>query len=390
MSLDGLDSPRLAEKDRWLRHWGSGSPPGLDGKTVGPDKGAAAAMPSRGHADETAGDMRAGRWTVQSTARRERLLESADSAAVSASAALACWRGGLMRVGTWAAGSESKSFPEAAGKNAPRDGRRPAMVVRGGEDRESKSFPEAAGPTVTGLKSSGEELTNNAGLDTGGSVGIGSADKSAKSTESADGSSGRSGSADFSTKTVGPDIIGAAAAMPTGGGSAAHICAAAGGCPLTGPGARWPGAHRPAAGDMRAAATLGLKWGASWPEVSPASTTVFRPATTFCLGATFSGRRRPFAQKYHARLAGALGPLGALGGALGAWARARAPAAGQPDVAGCPCWLALLACSLARGPPAFWPAHCGGEARRGRGQPDVVAGRGRRPAGLLSRPRGAA
>jgi len=48
---------------------------------------------------------------------------SADSAVVSASAALACWRGGLMRVGTWVAGSESKSFPEAAGKNAPRDGR---------------------------------------------------------------------------------------------------------------------------------------------------------------------------------------------------------------------------------------------------------------------------
>ena len=49
---------------------------------------------------------------------------SADSAAVSAdSAALACWRGGPMRVGTWAAGSESKSFPDAAGKNAPRDGR---------------------------------------------------------------------------------------------------------------------------------------------------------------------------------------------------------------------------------------------------------------------------
>jgi len=26
MSLDGLDSPRLDEKDCWLRHWGSGSP----------------------------------------------------------------------------------------------------------------------------------------------------------------------------------------------------------------------------------------------------------------------------------------------------------------------------------------------------------------------------
>ena len=65
----------------------------------------------------------AGDESGQSTARRERLLESADSAAVSASAALACWRGGLMRVGTWAAGSESKSFPEPAGKNAPRDGR---------------------------------------------------------------------------------------------------------------------------------------------------------------------------------------------------------------------------------------------------------------------------
>ena len=48
---------------------------------------------------------------------------SADSAAVSASTALAYWRGGLKRVGTWAAGSESKSFPEPAGKNAPRDGR---------------------------------------------------------------------------------------------------------------------------------------------------------------------------------------------------------------------------------------------------------------------------
>ena len=26
MSQDGLDSPRLDEKDRWFRHWGSGSP----------------------------------------------------------------------------------------------------------------------------------------------------------------------------------------------------------------------------------------------------------------------------------------------------------------------------------------------------------------------------
>ncbi|KAH8479621.1 hypothetical protein H0E87_031529, partial [Populus deltoides] len=26
MSLDGLDGPRLDEKDCWLRHWGSGSP----------------------------------------------------------------------------------------------------------------------------------------------------------------------------------------------------------------------------------------------------------------------------------------------------------------------------------------------------------------------------
>ena len=85
-----LDSPRLDEKDRWLRHWGSGSPrdsvgrfgssvcfgsvglesaepaksaesaasadyesgrftvQGLTEKTVGPDKGAAAAMPPTG------------------------------------------------------------------------------------------------------------------------------------------------------------------------------------------------------------------------------------------------------------------------------------------------------------------------------------------------------
>ena len=90
MSLDGLDSPRLAEKDRWLRHWGSGSSrdsvgrfgssvcfgsiglesaepaksaksaagadyesgrfmvQGLTEKIVGPDKGAAAAMPTGG------------------------------------------------------------------------------------------------------------------------------------------------------------------------------------------------------------------------------------------------------------------------------------------------------------------------------------------------------
>jgi hypothetical protein len=93
MSLDGLDSPRLDEKDCWLRHWGSGSPrdsvgrfgssvcfgsvglesaepaksaksaesaagadyesgrfmvQGLTKKTVGPDKGAAAAMPTGG------------------------------------------------------------------------------------------------------------------------------------------------------------------------------------------------------------------------------------------------------------------------------------------------------------------------------------------------------
>ena len=87
MSLDGPDSPRLDEKDCWLRHWGSGSlrdsvgrfnssvsfgsvrlesaepaksaesaagaayesrrfmVQDLTEKTVGPDKGAAAAMP---------------------------------------------------------------------------------------------------------------------------------------------------------------------------------------------------------------------------------------------------------------------------------------------------------------------------------------------------------
>jgi len=32
MSLDGLDSPRLDEKDRWLRHWGGGSPRGSVGR----------------------------------------------------------------------------------------------------------------------------------------------------------------------------------------------------------------------------------------------------------------------------------------------------------------------------------------------------------------------
>jgi len=93
MSLDGLDSPRLDEKDCWLRHWGSGSPrdsvgrfdssvcfgsvglelvepaksaksaelaagadyefgrfmvQGLTEKTVGPEKGATAAMPTGG------------------------------------------------------------------------------------------------------------------------------------------------------------------------------------------------------------------------------------------------------------------------------------------------------------------------------------------------------
>jgi hypothetical protein len=90
MSLDGLDGPRLDEKDCWLRHWGSGSPrdsvgrfgssvcfgsvglesaepaksaksaaganyesgrfmvQGLTERTVGPDKGAAAAMPIGG------------------------------------------------------------------------------------------------------------------------------------------------------------------------------------------------------------------------------------------------------------------------------------------------------------------------------------------------------
>ena len=90
MSLDGLDSPRLDEKDCWLRHWGSGSPrdsvgrfgssvcfgsvgsesaepaksaksaagadcesarfmvQGLTERTGGPDKGAAAAMPTGG------------------------------------------------------------------------------------------------------------------------------------------------------------------------------------------------------------------------------------------------------------------------------------------------------------------------------------------------------
>jgi hypothetical protein len=93
MSLDGLVCPRLDEKDCWLRHWGSGSSrdsvgrcgssvcfgsvglesaepaksaksvesavgadyesgrftvQGLTEKTVGPDKGAAAAMPTGG------------------------------------------------------------------------------------------------------------------------------------------------------------------------------------------------------------------------------------------------------------------------------------------------------------------------------------------------------
>ena len=32
MSQDGLDSPRLDEKDRWFRHWGSGSPRGSVGR----------------------------------------------------------------------------------------------------------------------------------------------------------------------------------------------------------------------------------------------------------------------------------------------------------------------------------------------------------------------
>jgi hypothetical protein len=111
MSLDGLDSPRLDEKDCWLRHWGSGSPrdsvgrfgssvcfgsvglesvepaksakwaesaagadyesgrftvQGLTEKTVGPDKGAAAAMPIGGKsAAQIFRRTWAGRWTVQ-------------------------------------------------------------------------------------------------------------------------------------------------------------------------------------------------------------------------------------------------------------------------------------------------------------------------------------
>jgi hypothetical protein len=69
MSLDGLDSPRLDEKGSRFRHWGSGSPrdsvtdwivQGSTRKTAGLDTGAVAAP-----------------RTV-----------SADSAAVSASAAL--------------------------------------------------------------------------------------------------------------------------------------------------------------------------------------------------------------------------------------------------------------------------------------------------------------
>jgi hypothetical protein len=47
------------------------------------------------------------------------------------------------------------------------------------------------------------------------------------------------------------------------------------GCPLTSHRACWPGAHRPTSGALRTVATLGLKWGVSWPEVSPASKVVF-------------------------------------------------------------------------------------------------------------------
>ena len=95
------------------------------------------------------------------------------------------------------------------------------MVVRGGEDRERKSFPEAAGkkaprvagcddpfnslpyqlgsrwrdwrPIVTGLKSSGEELTKQCWFGHGAVWESAAPTKSAKSTESADGESGQTG-----------------------------------------------------------------------------------------------------------------------------------------------------------------------------------------------------
>ena len=75
----------------------------------------------------------------------------------------------------------------------------------------------------------------------------------------------------------------------------------------------WPwgalaGAHRPAAGDLWAAAILGLTWGASWPEVTPPSMTRF-PAGDDPIPATVPVTRSK--------------PLGALGLLIRGCGRAR-------------------------------------------------------------------
>jgi len=67
MSLDGLDSPRLDEKDCWLRHWGSGSPRDSVGR-FGSSVGLESAEPAKSakSAKSAAGaDYESGRFMVQ-------------------------------------------------------------------------------------------------------------------------------------------------------------------------------------------------------------------------------------------------------------------------------------------------------------------------------------
>ena len=96
---------------------------------------------------------------------------------------------------------------------------------------------------------------------------------------------------------------------------------------MTGHGARWPGTHRPTAGDLRIVATLGLKWGASWPKVSPASMTRFPAGDDLIPATIFRTRSKP---------SGALGLLiHGVGVAFICRARAKALAAAARPSACC-------------------------------------------------------
>jgi hypothetical protein len=64
MSLDGLDSPRLDEKDCWLRHWGSGSPRDSVGR-FGSSVGLESAEPAKSAKSAAGADYESGRFMVQ-------------------------------------------------------------------------------------------------------------------------------------------------------------------------------------------------------------------------------------------------------------------------------------------------------------------------------------